>query len=262
MKKKEEYKYLDKLWKKMERQFKAFTQSEDPGKLHRFRVQVKKIRSFLTMLESDTKNKQLLKEFKPVEKIFKSAGVIRDAFLHNMQAKEHKIKQPELYEEQDKIQQKETRKLLSKRKKHLAKMKAVKKKLRKKLHPVPADEIKTFFKTQLDNTQRLLGKHDFSERLHNGRKMLKHLMYNEHLVHDGFGKDLNINFNYVDELQDTLGQWHDNKLMLEYFSGKEPNNKDLDSIKAKNGRLEKAITEKAKGFKQKVSDEDHSHKEE
>src|SRR3954451_19695902 len=119
MKKKDAYKHLNKLWKKMQQEFKEFTRSQDPEKLHRFRVQVKKVRSFLTLLESDNKNKQLLKEFKPIKKIFKSAGIIRDAFLHSRQAKEHKINQQDFYEEQDKIQKEETKKLLSKKKKHL-----------------------------------------------------------------------------------------------------------------------------------------------
>src|ERR1700712_2811207 len=145
MTKKEAYEHLDKLWKKMQHHFKDFTRSEDPEKLHRFRVQVKKIRSFLTLLESDKKNKHLLKQFKPVKKIFKSAGIIRDAFLHNKQAKEHQIQQPEFYEELEKIQKEKTQKLLSKRKKHLQKMKEVKRKLRKQMHPVSAEEIKAFF---------------------------------------------------------------------------------------------------------------------
>src|SRR4051794_6401150 len=110
MTKKEEYKHLDKLWKKMQCSFKEFTNSKDPEKLHRFRVQVKKIKSFLTLLESDKRNEQLLKKFKPVKKIFKSAGVIRDAILHQKQAKMHKIQLQEFYEEQDKIQKDETQK--------------------------------------------------------------------------------------------------------------------------------------------------------
>src|SRR4051794_36369461 len=98
MKKKAAYHRLNKLWKKMQQEFKEFTHFRDPEKLHRFRVQVKKIKSFLTLLETDEKNKQLLKKFKPVKKIFKSAGIIRDAFLHNKQAKEYRIKQQEFYE--------------------------------------------------------------------------------------------------------------------------------------------------------------------
>jgi CHAD domain-containing protein len=261
MKKKAAYKHLDKLWKKMQKHFKKFTRTEDSNELHQFRVQAKKIRSFLTLLETDEKNKQLLKEFKPVKKIFKTAGIIRDASLHVKQAKEHKIKLPEFYEEQDKIQKEETQKLVSKKKKHIKKMKAVKKKIKKDLQPVSPDEIKIFFTSQLDNTYRLLKKHDFSEQLHNGRKMLKHLMYNEDAVHDGVEKELHINFTYIDKLQDVLGQWHDHKLMLDFFSDKKLGNKDIDSMKAKNGELEKSIAEIAKGFKQKISANGHSHTE-
>jgi len=261
MKRKEEYKHLKKLWKKMQRHFKESTRSKAPEELHQFRVQVKKVRSFLTLLETNDKNKQLLELFKPVKKIFKSAGITRDALLHQQEAKEHKVNLPEFYKEQDKIQKKEMKKLVSKRQKHLKKMKQVKKELKRHLHPVTDNEIRTFFTTQLHNTYNLLSRHDFSEQLHEGRKMLKHLMYNESLAHDGIGKDLNINFAYIDELQEVLGKWHDNKLTLTFFSKKKLSNKDIDSMKTKNSELQKAITEKAQGFKQKIIAEEHSNSE-
>ena len=132
-------------------------------------------------------------------------------------------------------------------------MKAVKKKLRKKLHPVSADEIKTFFSSQLDHTYRLLSARNFSRQLDERRKMLKHLMYNEHIVYNGLGKDLNIDFDYIDELQEVLGQWHNNKLMMAFFSNKKFNNKDIDSMKTKNEKLEKVITDKASSFKKKIN---------
>ncbi len=253
MKKKEAYKHLKKLWKKMQLHFKAFSQTQDPGALHHFRVQVKKIRSFLTLLESNKKNNGLLKQFKPVQKVFKSAGVIRDAYLHKEQAKAHHIKLSRFYEEQDAVQKEETQKLLQESKKHLRTMKAVKKRLRKHLHPVADKDIKTFFSSQLDLTHQLLGKHNFSEQLHEGRKMLKHLMYNEHVVQDGRANDLHIDFDYVDKLQDVLGQWHDNKLALAFFTGKKMDTKEIDSMKAKNEQLEQAITDKANDFNKRIN---------
>ena len=261
MKQKEEYRHLKKLWKKMQHHFKEFTRSEAPEELHQFRVQVKKIRSFLTLLETNDKNKQLLETFKPVKKVFKSAGIARDAFLHQQEAKEHKVNLPEFYKEQDNIQKKEMRKLVSKRKKYLKKMKQVKRELKLHLHSVTDNEIRTFFTTQLHNTHNLLSRHDFNEQLHEGRRMLKHLMYNESVAHDEIGKDLNINFAYINELQEVLGKWHDNKLTLTFFSKKKLSNKDTDSMKAKNSELQKAITEKAQGFKQKIKAERHPNSE-
>ena len=126
------------------------------------------------------------------------------------------------------------------------------------MYPVSPDEIKTFFTSKLDNTHSLLKKHDFSEQLHNGRKMLKHLLYNEDVVQDGIARDLNINFKYVDDLQKVLGRWHDNKLTLDFFLHKKLD-KDINPIKQRNAELEKAITQKATDFEQKVSGDNHSH---
>lgn len=70
MKKQQEKKHLGKLWKKMQQHFKRFTRNQDQEELHQFRVQVKKIRSFLTLLAENKKNNQLQEDFKPIRKLF------------------------------------------------------------------------------------------------------------------------------------------------------------------------------------------------
>jgi CHAD domain-containing protein len=257
MKKQEEKRYLNRLWKKMQQHFKNFTLTQDPEELHQFRVQIKKIRSFLTLLEEDKKNKQLLKTFKPVKKVFASAGIIRDAFLHQQQGKEHHITRPKFYTEQSALQEEETKKLVSKSAKQLEKMKDVRKKLQKQLHSLSGNDIATFYKTAFSDTQHLLRPLNFSEQLHDGRKMLKHLMYNQHAVKDTVAEDLNINFKYIDELQDLLGQWHDNKLALAFFQ-KNMADKDLQPLVEKNQKLEKSIRQKARSFRSKVTITNHS----
>lgn len=75
----------------------------------------------------------------------------------------------------------------------------------------------------------------------------------EHIVHNGLGKELNIDFDYMDEPQEVRGQWHDNKLVMAFFSNKKFDNKDIDSMKTKNEKLEKVITDKASSFKKKIN---------
>lgn len=257
MKKQEEKKHLNKLWKKMQQHFKSFTQTQAPEELHQFRVQIKKIRSFLTLLEGDKKNNRLLEKFKPVKKIFTAAGVIRDALLHQKQGKEHKLTLSDFYKEQAVLQEQETKKLVSKSAKHLHKMKEVKKGLQKRLHPLSANDIKAFYKTKLDTTHQLLTPRNFGEELHEGRKILKHLMYNQQAVKDDLAKELNINFEYIDELQDLLGEWHDNILALTFFQ-KKLSAKDLQLMKKKNRQLEKSITRQVSGFEKKITADSHS----
>ena len=251
MKKKEEWKYLNKQWKKMRKQFKNFIRSQSPEALHHFRVQVKKINSFLMLLEINKENDALKKTFKPVKKIFKSAGIIRNAFIHQKQAKEHHINMPQLLKEQHALQENETNNFLSGQSNHLHKMKKAKKKLHDRLHAITSDEIKSFYTAQLYNTQQLLNRHRFDEQLHNGRKMLKHLLYNKPVLQNGLAKKINIDFDFIDQLQQALGDWHDNKLALAFFSDKIAAG-DLEPMNRKNRALQKAITVKAKAFTEKA----------
>jgi CHAD domain-containing protein len=257
MKQHDEEKHLNKLWQKMKRHFKKFTHTQDAEALHQFRVQVKKIRSFLTLLEASKKNEGLQKIFRPVKKIFKSAGVIRDAYLHQKQAQEHRIKQGKFYTRQDALQKGETAKLIRKSEKHLQKMKAVKKDLYKQLHPVTNKEIKTFYQSSIAATQQILARDRFTEQLHEGRKILKHLMYNQHAISDDLTSELNLNFTYIDKLQDLLGQWHDTKLALSFF-GKKLDAKALQSMKEKRAQLQKQITNQATDFDKKILANPHS----
>ncbi len=251
MKKKEAWKYLNKQWKKMYDEFKRFTLTRSPEALHRFRVQVKKIRSFLTLLQAGKKNNNLFKTFGPVKKVFKSAGIIRDAFVHNKQAKDNDIHLPELYKEQETLQENETNKLINKQKKNLKKIKRVEKELHTQLHGLTQDELKSFFTRQISAAQKLLNRHSFTEQLHNGRKMLKHLMYNKHIIPGDLSKNMDINLDYIDDMQQTLGEWHDNKLALAFFSPK-LSAEELQSLNKKKEELEKVIISKANGFSQKA----------
>jgi CHAD domain-containing protein len=52
MKKREERKYFDKEWKGMRDSLKAFLKEECQEDLHRFRVQIKKLRAFLILADS------------------------------------------------------------------------------------------------------------------------------------------------------------------------------------------------------------------
>lgn len=252
MNKQKEKKQLDKLWKKMQKRFKGFRNTGHVEQLHQFRIQVKKIRSFLTLLEAEKKNHGLLKAFKPVKKIFKSAGVVRDAGLHCKQAEEHGIHLNEQNQREKDAQQKEREQLFRQNKKQLRTMKKVKKKLHQHLHALSKADMKTFFQNQIDITNRLLSTNHFTEELHNGRKALKHLLYNQQAVQEAWNKKPGLDFSYIDELQEALGNWHDNKLTLDYFSGK-LDAKDIDSLEIKKKALQETVTQNANGFLQKIN---------
>ena len=102
MKSKEQVKYFEKEWDDMKSYLKSFLKNSDQEDLHRFRVQVKKIRSFITLADSD-EHVNLAKHFKPVKSIFKQAGVIRDAYNNLELAKKYNMQQDEFILAQQKL---------------------------------------------------------------------------------------------------------------------------------------------------------------
>ena len=82
MKKKTEKAYFDEQWGGMTTHLKAFIGTGDQEELHLFRVQVKKVKALLTLLDFASPRHQLLRGFKPVKKIFKHCGIIRNAYIN------------------------------------------------------------------------------------------------------------------------------------------------------------------------------------
>ena len=60
----------------------GFLESGDQEELHKFRVQVKKLHAMLSLFEIASRQHGLVAGFKPVKKIFKAAGNIREAYTN------------------------------------------------------------------------------------------------------------------------------------------------------------------------------------
>lgn len=247
MKKAKQVKYLKKQFKKMQQQFRLFVQTQHPEALHAFRVQAKKIQSFLILLEAGRNNEALLKTFRPVRKIFKLAGTIRSAQIHEKQANENNINTSKLHKEQLQLQKEATANLLSHQHKLLHTIKKVKRKLQQQVHSIKDKAITHFFIQLTEHTREVLETHNFSRQLHNGRKMLKHLLYNRYFIPTAATKEITIDFNKADAMQEAIGEWHDNKLALEYFRLKLPAKK-LIPIQQKQEALQKNVLAASAAF--------------
>src|ERR1700744_5341833 len=82
MKKKEEKDYFNDQWQQMLIHFKNFVKTGDQEQLHVFRVGVKKLRAMLQLFDATSSKKKLSRDFKPVRKIFKHCGEIRNAYIN------------------------------------------------------------------------------------------------------------------------------------------------------------------------------------
>lgn len=183
MKKKTVLTHFKKEWQAMEAQLESYLNTRDQEDLHRFRVQVKKTQALLRLCSLHSR-----RPFRPVKKIFKQAGILRDAFISGT---------PEV-------------KLARDFRRHTgASLKRIRKAgraLKKTLRPIGPKTLRRFYKSELRWIAANLATPS-PELLHDCRKRIKVLLYNYPLVREELRFTLDAT--YLDQLQEAIGHWHD-----------------------------------------------------
>lgn len=253
MKKKEEKAYFNDQWNEMVIHLKAFIKTGDQEKLHLFRVQVKKLRAMLELLDTKSANRTLSKDFKPVRKIFKHCGEIRNAFINLQYGQRFQFKNEDFFMKHLQEIEKGTNEVKELGKQYLKTIKAAYDEIGDDLKSVDNRAIVDFYKTKLYNITVALDNLQFNDELHDTRKQIKVLVYNRKIAYDALDGKLQISNDYLDKLQAMIGEWHDNILALELFSSAGFNSKPVISrIKNQNTRLKRSITALAHDFEKKA----------
>lgn len=253
MKTKEEKKYLKIYWNNMQKHLQDFLQSRDQKALHQFRVQVKKTRALLLLLEKGSGNKKLPRLFKPVRKIFKKAGKIREAYIHLQLGDQYHLHNEAFKKQQHGIIEKSTEAFCNRGHKHLHHLKMAHKKLNKAIDRLDNAGIRGFYEKTLDEITEFLAQPVFDERLHDCRKQIKYLLYNQKPAAGALKSLCVLNTGYLDGLQEMIGKWHDNLLAIELFSS--PGSEDESAnkeIRAQNEELQKKIAGSVANFREKT----------
>ena len=239
MKKKDAQKYFDKQYESMRSCLDGFLQNRDQEELHRFRVQVKKLRAFMVLQPGKKSGKQL----KPIVQIFKKAGEIRNIFLNVQLVLEHAENNDAFI-----LQQRHEMDALiaSFKLNGIAFMEVVDGSRNTSLNSIDsvADlHINMFYQQQLHHIDTVFRHIIFNDELHHCRKLLKQLTYNYKLVQPWLM--VKLNEDYLEEIQTAIGDWHDNILATDLFKD---NVKIVEVLKRQSEELKKKIIELAADF--------------
>jgi CHAD domain-containing protein len=244
---KQERAYFDKEWADMEASLKSYLKKEQQEDLHRFRVQIKKLRAFIILSDSDEQHLKLAGHFKPVRKIFKQAGEIRNAYMNQKLGESQQIHNDEFINSQHQLQIKAGREFKSKKVRFLKRLKDVQHVLKRKIQPISDLHINLFYQIQLEQIAVFFAKIKFNEQLHDCRKQVKILVYNYKLTQPVL--DMGFNEEYLKQLQAVIGDWHDHVLAIELFSSDEvKDNAAVINLKKQDGKLKSNITAITKDF--------------
>ena len=222
MKKKQLKQYLNKEWKAARQSLKGFVDEGEKEALHRFRVQVKKLRAFITLAGKTSAAKGLRKDFSPVRDIFQKAGTIRDAQLHIALGKEQKAGR-DFIAKQQRLLYENIRRFRLKGKSYLKRTNKSHKQVDHHVKPLQDKAIRNYYNNQLHwVSENISGS---TALLHPCRKRLKVLIYDYKFA----GKVLNqdIDKDYLKTLEKSIGDWHDNCLSCRLFPALQQREQDL-----------------------------------
>ena len=215
---------------------KEFRRSGDQECLHKFRVQVKKIRALLPVFFNKKKGRKV---FMPVRYVqLQVVGV----FLPNSS--------PELTWGNHLLNRASLR-FLKKGQSNIRKIKKARARVNKDLHALPEKRTVKYHRRLLDAIVLALAKRDFNGQMHRCRKQIKCLLYTQKAWLVKKGK-LNLNTQYLGKVEDAIGKWHDGLVAKEALSGKKSYSFLLSKLDEEISRMERSVTALTANFWQKA----------
>lgn len=236
--------YLKEHLDQLNHHLSLFYENKEPEHIHQLRVNIKKIKAlvqFFEYLEPDNNYKKI---FEPIRKLFKQAGEIREIQLHlirlaSIQAKEDKNEK----KLKAKLEKRIDRFLKNRAKweKYLNQFLAKTSKIE---HTFEPETLTAYFNSILLKSNNKLRKGEF----HEARMKIKIILYLKSLFNEQQKNSVRINFEFLDKLQEKIGNWHD--LLVSHKMSKEKNQEKV--ILQELETLEKELNATSNTFLQSV----------
>jgi CHAD domain-containing protein len=244
-------KYLRKREQEMLDRLHAYAGSREQESLHKMRVEIKKMRSFLKFVKACS-GKDFASDFKPVKRIFRSAGRIRDAYNSNKMIEDYRLDLPDLRHRQDEIQHNESAVFLQHADQFVRKAGKAGKSLVGSLHDISEKCVREWIAGQLMKIAVNFMTSSMEE-FHKGRKKIKNIQHVISLLPRKLATKVALNEEYLDQLQDRIGKWHDVQTavtILRQEAGAEP--ESLAKLEQESKKMERESHGLAEAFYMKV----------
>jgi CHAD domain-containing protein len=220
---KKQKKYLTKKERDLLIQLQVYSDSGDADALHRIRLDVKKVKAFVQMVRacSDKKisgDKRISKDFGLLKKMFRQAGKVRDAG-NTIKLLEQLHSVPAAFTvEQDELRVSAADEFQQQVGKYRKKGKKAGRRLLEDLNAIRTGCIRDWYGGQLIRIGVLLTAS--GDQLHEARKKIKELLYVEKVLPSGLVEELRLDNDYLDKLQELIGQWHDMAVIVTAYAGR------------------------------------------
>lgn len=249
MSNKKQKKYLDDLWAGVSESLRSFLTDGDPKQLHHLRVHVKKLRAFFALSNNAH---SLKKHFKPIQKLFKHAGQIRDGYNSLEIGQEYHIGDGDFKNAQHQLISQLTDEFKINGPQYLKSVRRAKKAIRHDIRLPKSGRIYVFYTDSLDEIAVQLAQPHTDDELHANRRLIKNLVYNHVIAPKKIDTKLHLDRDYMDKLQTSIGDWHDAAVAMDVLKDAAPETV-IKNIKSRKSRLHRSVTLLASDFKTKAT---------
>lgn len=252
--KQRQQKHLKSIGKSMLRHLQSYFETGDPEELRRFRVQVKKMKALLALVQQDVERTNFSQKFQPIRSVYQQAGEIRSGHLHVVLLDSYHLADPAFKQSLLNTIIGETDKFNTQRKDHF---KLVRKQLKHAAGTLKELSVRVVFHwfiKQLKRLARFFAKESWKpEKLHKSRIKIKNLLYLYPMLPQSLIRKLSLKEAYLDQLQEILGAWHDVNSSLEWLKMQGlAKGAGLIKLQQEEERLLHSIRENTRDFAQKV----------
>ena len=247
-------KHLKSIGKSMLRHLQAYYDTLDAEELRRFRVQVKKLKALLAMVQHESTAINGSKNLKLIRSVYQHAGQIRSGHLHLALLEKYTLATPAFMQLLENTVKRETDEFNTCHKDYLKLLRKQFKSLNGVLQEVKGRVVLVRYKKQLKHLDHFFVKAYWTpEKLHKSRKKIKNLMYLYGILPKSLTRKLCLNIDYLDQLQEILGAWHDVRATFEWLKKEGVvKGRGLVKLQQEEEHLIHSVRDYTRGFAQKV----------
>jgi CHAD domain-containing protein len=245
--KKKQRQYLHEKERQWLNELAAFGETRDEDALHRLRLGIKKIRA-LVRLSASVRGKRPSAELRPLKRMFRQAGMIRDTRSELRLLEQHQLLSPE-HRERRVLQLQQAADKFSKCITNYRKEgRKAARSLLADVEAIRSGEIRRWFAVEIIQIGILLTKS--GDDLHLARKKIKTLLYVQKILPQKQVLQLRLDRDYLDTVQDAIGNWHDTVVAVTGW----PNSDDVvdRQLTQKCREMEQVVRELADDFHRKL----------
>jgi len=204
--KKRQRRYLTEKEQRWLQELVIFDESRDEKALHRLRLEIKKVRALVELAKVQS-GKRAGVHFSGMKKMFREAGVIRDAGSQVRYLEERNLLSKEHKDEQTRSIRLAADAFAAHIHLYRKKGKKASRRLKTVMRTIHKGRIHRWYAREIIRTGILLG--SSVDDLHESRKTIKSLLYVHKLLPVAITQLIRLNTEYLDRLQESIGQWHD-----------------------------------------------------